>query len=85
MILIHGEVPGSFEICPGKVGNFLWSCREVKSAQSGNTDFNLNFDQFRFPYLHFFVLDYIIAPVKSSMKFCLGKKMFSSFNERLKL
>ena len=38
MILIYGKVPGSFEICPGKVGNFLSSCREVKSARSGNTD-----------------------------------------------
>ena len=37
MILIYGKVPGSFEICPGKVGNFLSSCREVKSAHSGNT------------------------------------------------
>ena len=37
MILIYGKVPGSFEICPGKVGNFLSSCREVKSARSGNT------------------------------------------------
>ena len=34
MILIYGKVPGSFEICPGKVGNFLSSCREVKSAHA---------------------------------------------------
>ena len=37
MILIYGKVPGSFEICQGKVGDFLSSCREVKSAHSGNT------------------------------------------------
>ena len=37
MILIYGKVPGSFEICPGKVRNFLSSYREIKSAHSGNT------------------------------------------------
>ena len=43
MILIYGKVPGSFEIWPGKVGNFLSSCREVKSAHSGNTGFKAEF------------------------------------------
>ena len=38
MILIYGKIPGSFEICPEKVGIFLSSCREVKSARSGNTE-----------------------------------------------
>ena len=45
MILIYGKVSGSFEICPGKVGNFLSSCREVKSAHSGSTVINFR-DQF---------------------------------------
>ena len=60
MILIYWKVPGRFEICPGKVGNFLSSCREVKSAHSGNTVGQGWFETFFFLGISFNEVEYVL-------------------------